>query len=433
MSGPLRKPKQVKPGSYKPEMPKMMSMLEEERAKDAKKSISIVQGGAMPDGKKTLNFDLQYNNLEHLNFIQSFASVYTYLEISANPSLLSDTDATGHCIGCGDGNGGNHPTCKRDKAATLRCAFFFLFNTMCGNSSIRAHFDGRPTEMQRLLGGTAEDNIDSDLNVDFLLGYTGYMYRKVTDIAAFKDEIIASINIGRPVIAKVKSNNVSYEVIIGYDGDVLITPQLYSYDHSTSPPAIVPQKQAGYDDLLALYIIGEKAGRRYTLKDGLNNIRRTMENNISERTWDNYLTKLGGWDKFSSNDGLNTANPAERQARAQRLSAFTEGPTPTIMYVYNIVSFHGAFIASAIPNNHYLHQELFANPAYHRLWESIEAPCSIILEAGHKMGCFNRNNDWLTINEQDISGLSIGICETIVEVMKADKMLLDIICQAQGI
>jgi len=348
-----------------------------------------------------LDFNVHPSNyLEALGFIQSFASAYTFLEASAN-----GLDISGHCVGCGSGGDKHH--CRKDELAHKRCKVFFLFNTMCGNSALRRRFDGQETEMHRLTGDTADlgKSGGSDFTVDFLFGYTGYEYRKATD--NFKAEIAASIDAGRPVIAKFKPHD--YRVVIGYDEQSLAIP--YTAEYS---PALKRKRSYCYDDIDTIFVFGEKAARRYTLLDGLKNIRRVMEYNLNEGLWDEYLSKLG--------KDLLKAPPEERKARAQHLSE-------TNMYIYNICSLCGAFCTDGKPHDHYLHKEL-CNPALAELWNSIDKPHLVILEAGHKTGSLKWRKIWRAANKWKIPGLSRKICEEIEKAKRADMELLDIIEQA---
>jgi hypothetical protein len=141
---------------------------------------------------------------------------------------------------------------------TLR--YFMLFDTMCGSAALRRRFDGEPTEMQKTIGDRV---CGTDYTVDFLFGFAGHEYRKSTDTAKFKDEVITSIDAGRPIIAKVKSNiSGLFRVITGYDGNKLLCPD---YKNAGNPPKKAPR----YDELEALYIIGKKIKPRYVLKDSL--------------------------------------------------------------------------------------------------------------------------------------------------------------------
>ena len=340
--------------------------------------------------------------------------------------IFYDPDVGGNCFGCGSGGELHH--CKKDKLAAKRCMFFFLFNTMCGNSSVRRRFDGSPTEMQRLTGDTEDGGhgCGSDFTVDFLFGYTGYEYRKVTDAAAFKEEITASVDAGKPVIAKIKpksgDKDIYYDVVIGYDDDALTFPRVYYYDFTTTPPALKPEKKPVYGDIEVLYVFGNKAARRYALKDGLNNIRRVMEYNDNEGLWDEYLKKLGGWNKFPSNDGLDKASPEERKIRAQHLA-------DTNIYMYNFCSFGGALRCDGKLPDHYLHRELFA-PAYAELWSGINETHWAVVDAGHKTWKLKRESVWLIDDPARLEALSAEICEEIVKAKNADIKTLEIINQA---
>ena len=372
--------------------------------------------------KNSLDFNFSYNNLEDLTFIQRFATAYAYLETSAGAmGNARNPDIYGYCAGC-------RSECKKDEAAAIRCKFFFLFNTMSGNSAIRCRFDGKPTETQELVGDTGEEGhgCGSDFMIDFLFGYTGYEYRQCTDAAAFRDEVITAVNAGKPVIARVKSGNPRFYLINGYDGETLLCPAFTRYWNFETAEPIEPDKAApdgppAYNELAALYIFGGKTTRRYTLKDGLLNIRRAMERNIREHVLDGYTAKLGGWDPFPADDGFNRASPEERAARALRLHK-------SARYVFNIVSFFGAFATDGEPHSHYLHKELW-DLDFAELSNHMNEQHWIILNAGHKFGVFT-DRDWLNIDLSEIPGICTAVCEVIEEIKKADMRLLELINQA---
>lgn len=381
--------------------------------------------------KNTLDFNISYCGLENMNFIQRFTTAYIYLETAANPAAIYyDPDVGGNCFGCrGD-------KCKQDKPEQKRCAFFFLFNTMTGCSALRRRFDGTPTEMQKMIGyyDEAGYGCGTDYVVDFLFGYTGYDYRVITDAAVFKNEIAASINAGKPVISKLKIGNNTraprFHLISGYDGDALLCPQYvfqswelerYGLEEGKTeqPPA--------YSDIDCLYIFGDKIARRYTLKDGLENIRRVMEYNRSEGIWDEYLMKLGGWGKFTSKDGLNKANSKEKEARAKLLADSSH----CNMYVF--CSFGGTFFEGVNLPGHYLYQELFS-PALSALWRKIDAPQHWeLIDIGHKMGLLKRKQIWRAFNFLKVPGLSKRICAELVKAREVDQNVLAIIKQAIAI
>jgi len=372
--------------------------------------------------KNTLDFNLQFSGLEAQSFIQCFASAYMYIEGEAHPeTIFYEPEIGGMCYGC------NGDRCPQDKNAAKRCAFFFLFNTMCGNSAIRRRFDGTPTEMQELTGYTAESNYGcgTEHTIDFLFGYTGYRCRKRTDPDKIKREVVASIDAGKPVIvkAKIKGNatpadractttsEAPFYIITGYDGDAIICAYTPLMDFSADPPSVVPEKELTYPEIEALYLFGEKTERRYTLKDGLNNIRRVMEYNINAGLWDEYLEKLGG---------IGLAGPEQRKYRAQQWAA-------TNVYMYNFCSFGGAFRSERLPG-HYLHKEM-TTPALDELWRKI-GDYFIIVDAGHVTGKLNWEQIWNIDDPAKLAALSEEACEAVATAQRADREVLGIIKQA---
>jgi len=361
--------------------------------------------------KNALDFNITYNRLESLNFIQRFATAYMHLETSDDSAEnVCLPDISGYCAG-------ENPDCKKDEAAGIRCKFFFLFNTMSGNSAIRCHFDGKSTEIQNLIGDTVEEDhgCGSDFIVDFLFGYAGYAYRKVTD--NFKVEIVAAIDAGKPVIAKVKSGRPRFYLINGYDGDALTCPEFknqWSFLENR-PKEIGPDGPPTCDELDVLYIFGDKAPRRYTWIDGLHNIRRTMECNINEHVLDGYLEQLG--------EGFIKASRKERAARLLLLH-------DTMLYIFNIVSFMGAFVTDGNLHSHHLHQEIWALPGFAGLSNRLNEQHWLILNAGHKVSELHGKLKQARFMPWRIRGLSAEICEEIGKVKQADIELLDLINQA---
>jgi len=222
---------------------------------------------------KKLDFPYPFAGFMELDFINCFACVHNQLESKPR------------------GEGGP----------------FFLFDTICGRSSIRFHFDGKPNEMQRWIGDVEEGSpASTDDTVEFLFGFAGYDYRICSDAGVYKDEIIASINADKPVIARVKTGRGRFRVILGYDGKKLLESSYESICHDR------PKKAVKYDDIEALYIVGDKTQPRYTLIDGLRRIRRVMEYNAAEKPRGSYIENL-------NMDALVRADLKEKQARMKRL------------------------------------------------------------------------------------------------------------------
>jgi len=251
---------------------------------------------------KKLDFSYPFCGFAGPTFINCFASTYMFLEgIAIGKSDYDCRQLDGKsCNCCGNcGKGGYTPISRQE-------CYFFLFDTMCGRSSLRCRFDGTPTEMEKMIGESGPYEGDTENNIDFIFGFAGYEYRKVTD--DFKSAIIASTDAGRPVIAKVKTGKGRCRVIIGYDGNKLFCPD---YKNAQEPPKRAPK----YDELAALYIIGDKIEPRYTLKDGLKRIVKVMEYNADEGLWDGYIEKLGLYtaDSFGKSQ-------EEKKARMKRMA-----------------------------------------------------------------------------------------------------------------
>jgi hypothetical protein len=313
------------------------------------------------------------------------------------------------CHGCG-----NHSEARGCIVADTnkQAAYFRLLDTMTGCSSLRLRFDGQPTEMEKLIMGDTVndgDGMDSEHTVDFLFGFTGYKYRKITDAAAFKDEIAKSIDAGKPVLAKTKSGQGRFHVITGYDGDTLICPSDDYFYKRARPEA------PAYDEIVTLYIFGDKTAPRYTLRDGLENIRRVRKYNVNQKLWDEYLVKMGGWDAFPSHDGLDKADMEEKKTRLQRMA-------DVIWHTYNTHFFRHTFRDCR--------HEKMLNPALSKSWEMIKKqPNGMPGGEGLALRTIGKIN-WDTIRASTFARISKKICEAIVKITEADINVLEIIDQA---
>lgn len=271
--------------------------------------------------RNELAFKVPFSGFCRTTFINCFASTYMFLEdLAAGGSDYEckqmagkSCDSCGHCAG-----GGSTPISRQE-------SYFFLFDTMCGRSSLRCRFDGAPTEMQKMIcegdfydGGT-EDNIA------FLFGFAGYAYRKLTEADAFQGAIIASVDAGVPVIAKVKEGEARFRVITGYDGRALICPDFTNAQHR-------PTGAPSYCELDALYIICEKTAPHYTLIDGLKRIRKVMTHTIREDLWGGYTEKMG----LYTADSLSRASLDEKKARMKRVAE-------TMWHTFNCHNFAEVF------------------------------------------------------------------------------------------
>jgi len=305
---------------------------------------------------KKLNFPYPFNGFCGTTFLNCFSSVYMFLEnVAAGGSDYDCRQLRGKgCNSCGNcGQGGSTPISRQEK-------YFFLFDTMCARSSLRCRFDGTPTAMERMIGEADPYQGDTGNNVDFLFGFAGYEYKKISD--DFRASVITSIDAGKPVIAKVKTGKGRCRVITGYDGNKLLEP---GYKNAQDPP----KKAVKYDDLLALYIIGGKTAPRYTLKDGLARIVQVMEYNAREKLWDEYIGKIGLYGAGS----LGETGLEEKKARLERVAQ-------TMEHTWNCHNFAEVFRnyregGDASAYDGVGDMKRLRNPIFREYFDRISGPC----------------------------------------------------------
>jgi hypothetical protein len=308
--------------------------------------------------KNELNFNVPFSGFCGTTFINCFASTYMFLEdILAEGSDYECKQMEGKsCDSCGNcSKGGYTPISKQE-------CYFFLFDTMCGRSSLRCRFDGEPTEMEKMIGDMDFYEGGTDNNVDFLFGFAGYDYRRLTDSTAFKEEIVTSIDEGKPVIVKVKAGNSRFRVITGYDVDTLICPDFSNAQQK-------PQGAPSYVELDTLYIIGDKIVPRYTLIDGLKRIRQIMDYNINENLWGGYIEKMG----LYTADSLNSCSLEEKKARMKRVA-------DTMWHTFNCHNFAEVFRKYRDDGDASVYDTIgdmkkLRDPQFKELWDMISGPC----------------------------------------------------------
>lgn len=308
--------------------------------------------------KKELKFNIPFSGFTTTTFINCFAAAYMFLEnIAVGNSDYECKQLDGKsCDSCGNcAKGGNTPIAMQER-------YFFLFDTMCGRSSLRCRFDGEPTAMQKLICETDFYDGGTDNNIDFLFGFAGYEYRKLNAPNEFRDAIFASIDAGKPVIAKVKTGDGRFRVITGYDGDALICPDFTNAQQK-------PEGAPAYDELETLYSIGDKIASRYTLKDGLERIRQVMEYNSNENLWGGYIEKMG----LYTADSLGKANLAEKKARMKRVA-------DTMWHTFNCHNFAEVFRKYRNDGDAAVYDAIgdmkkLRGPGFKELWDKISGPC----------------------------------------------------------
>lgn len=99
-----------------------------------------------------IDFTIPFSGFASTTFINCFTSVYMYLEnmtLQVENSTFCNEWENGQCNSCGN--------CAT-KPQSLQERYFFLFDTMCGRSSLRCRFDGAPTEMEKLIKATPHED-----------------------------------------------------------------------------------------------------------------------------------------------------------------------------------------------------------------------------------------------------------------------------------
>ncbi len=338
--------------------------------------------------KKSISFNLPFHGYLPGYFTNNFAAIYMFLEnITGDDSKCEKRDGKS----CGDCE-----ECRKSREDILE-KIYFLFDTMSGGTSLRDRYDGEPSEMKKLVGDFEDYQFGTDYTVDFLFGFAGYEYRKLSDNAGFKDAVVKSINSDIPVIAKVKKGR--FFVVTGYDEDDLISP---NYNDEQQQSAEVP----AYDELDVLYIFGDRIEPRYTLKDGLERIRQVMLCTVKENLWEQTIENMG-W------DWSNKPNLEERKARMNRIA--------------------GNMWATMICHN-------FAEVFRHRRYEELCNPAltEICARIGHIYGymcslawgliCINDKIDWSFDEYAD--GMTRIVAMTLEKMKQVDIEVLDLINQA---
>lgn len=345
--------------------------------------------------QKSLAFRVPFSGFATTTFINCFASVYVFLEgidVSGDSDYACNMREGKPCNGCG--HCGSTPTAKQER-------FFFLFDTMCGHSSLRCRFDDQPTEMERWICETDFYDGGADSTVEFLFSFAGYDYQKLTDPASFESAVIQSIDAGRPVLAKGREKEGRFHVLTGYDGHALISPD---YADAQRRPDGTP----AYDDLEALYLIGDKMPPKYALKDGLLRIQKVMEYNQREKLWDDYMEKIG----LYTADGLRNADLEERKRRMKRVA-------DTMWHTFNTHNF-----AEVFRQRQYTPLQ---NPIFDPFCRDIGGPCyGYTHDLAWALIGLEEKADW-TAHYAGYFGEMVQL--TLRQIAKNDDAVLDIVGQ----
>ena len=220
---------------------------------------------------RKLDFKSPFWKWGGLGFFNCYAAVYMYFQGAPKDIFCSAKEGKGcnDCSNCSD---------------TLNN----LFATIQGQWTTRQSWSGEKTKIQKEIDEEfGSSNNASDKLVDFIIGFTGYDYKKIDK--GLNENIVASINEGRPVIAKLKDDQLScvgkgYRIIIGYDADTLLEPDY--------KPAVDYKGAINYDEIEFLYIFGEKIPQKYTFIDFLKVIEKAMDSDFAEGIWYDFIKKF---------------------------------------------------------------------------------------------------------------------------------------------
>ena len=308
--------------------------------------------------KNVLKFKIPFTGFCGTTFINCFTSTYMFLEkLTSDDSDYECKQTDGKpCDSCGNcGKGGYTPISRQE-------CWFFLFDTMCGRSSLRCRFDGEQTEMEKMIGDADFYEGGTDDNVDFLFGFAGYDYDRLTELSSFISVISKSIDSGKPVIVKIKTGNDRFRVITGYDGDALICPDFTNAQHKPEGAPLI-------SEIESVYVFGAKIAPRYTLLDGLKRIRRVMEYNAAENLWGTYTEKMG----LYTSDSLSKCTVDEKKARMKRVA-------DTMWHTFNCHNFAEVFRKYRDGGDFSVYDSIgdmkkLCAPELKGLWDRISGPC----------------------------------------------------------
>lgn len=359
--------------------------------------------------KNSLDFNIPFSSSRtsgDLDFISCFASAVVFLETGGK--LGGEAAPCKHykvCIGCS-------VHCN-DSPASRLARWSYLFQAMSGAGCIRRRYDGKPSKMQRLIGDCDDQRFGNEYTADFLFGFAGYGFHKLTDPAGFKAAVVASIDAGKPVLAKIKTN---FRVLTGYDSDVLIAPNFVNAAGKKTKLKGTPK----YDEIEALFIFREKAAPRYTLKDGLERIKLVLELNENEKIWDEYTAQMHKEFFDRKDEEYKALSRDEQKAFMEDLkaAAFVEWTT------------HG--LGQAFAGRQ--HEEM-RNPALFEIMEKIEKHANKMNWIGHAVYYLSGKIDWSELsNCADRWGVGNVLRFGVIERYKAmDAELLELIKQAIAI
>lgn len=346
--------------------------------------------------KKTLPFNIPFAPFSGTTFINCFASMYMFLENVVGEDNYECKQQKGQpCDSCGN---------CHNKTSAYQERLFFLFDTICGHSSLRCRFNGEPTMMQTMISD--DSDYETDI-INFLFDFTAYEYQKLTEPNEFKSAIIESVNSGKPVLAKVNEKNNSFRIITGYDGDMLISPEYAGAQNNPKAPM--------YDEIVTLYIIGNKGKLVFTpltspLEKGLKRIKKVIEYNLQENLWDEYIEKFKYWGNLS-------------EQTTEEIRHCFRRAVDTMWYTFNCHNFGETF-------RHCVYEEMRGAELMDS-WSRISAACDDLHTRAWSVIHLEASIDWKKCPEWGVCEIMPLLLEKMkqddIEILNAVKHALDIL------
>ncbi|MCL2604160.1 MAG: hypothetical protein FWD90_06750 [Defluviitaleaceae bacterium] len=223
--------------------------------------------------KRILEFKFPFYRFAGLDLCNCYASIYLFLQgvIADNTDYYCQAmteKSCNDCWKCADS--------LQEKSERLNQMFGMIFDGRW--TTQRDSWTGEKTKIQKELTGKYSDfDVKTMQEMDFLTGFTGYNYNKITK--GLKESVISSIDASNPVIAKLKIGEI-FRVIIGYDGDMLVEP-----DYRPADNAPDTNNPTSYDEIEYLYVFGKKIPQRYSFLDVLKAMENVMGSDFAEGIW----------------------------------------------------------------------------------------------------------------------------------------------------
>ncbi len=343
--------------------------------------------------KKEIEFKSPFYQWGGLDFFNCYAAVYMHLQGVSGDIACSAKEGKG-CNDCSN--------CSE--------VLNNLFHTIQGQWTTRQSWSGEKTKIQKEFDEDFENSSSaSDKLVDFIIGFTGYDYKKIDK--NLNENIVMSINDGNPVIAKLKDDKLpgdlgkGYRIIIGYDADALLEPDY--------KPAADFTDAIDFDQIECLYVFGEKVSQKYTFIDFLKLVEKAMDSDFAEGIWYDFAKKFD-----YEGEKLWEVNSAEIKSRFTRLRN-------VMGWIPNI----GHGLQTAFSDKKILETLGADNKQFGELFEVIGSQTHLLHNRGYMLSAISDAVNALNINDNgewpwDKHGLITATSQILDSIMDCDLKIL---------